>query len=108
MSNNDILGAYFLNCLMKIIPARYDLGRLDMSKVLFKEDGIIGKGFVVELLPKVKSYYRYTTQRTDQVMAICKGERLYDNYMDLVEELDLKSKGIPRFLSLSKTDAALK
>jgi hypothetical protein len=73
MSNNDILGAFFLSCLMKIIPATYDLGRLKMNKIFFKEDDIIGKGFVVELLPKVKSFYRYTTQRTEQVMLICKG-----------------------------------
>lgn len=56
-----MLGTFFLNCLMKIIPGRYDLERVNLNKVIFKEDNIIGKGFLAELVPKVKSYYRYTT-----------------------------------------------
>ena len=59
-----MLGTFFLNCLMKIIPGMYDLGRVNLNKVIFKEDNIIGKGFLAELVPKVKSYYRYTTEQT--------------------------------------------
>ncbi len=76
MSNHDILGRYFLNCLMKIIPGSYDLSKLDDKKVFFKDDGIIGKGFIVELVPKIKSFYRYTTQLTDKIEYTCKEEKL--------------------------------
>lgn len=108
MSNSDVLGPFFLNCLMKVIPGKYDLDRVNMKKVMFKEDDILGRGFIVELLPKVKSYYRYTTERTERVMMICKGEKLYDNYLELVEEFELNTRKIPRYLALSKTDIALK
>lgn len=86
MSNHDISGPFFLNSLMKIIPGSYDLGRINQKKTFFKDDGIVGKGFVVEMLPKVKSYYRFTTTMTEKVMAICKGEKLEDNFILMVEE----------------------
>ena len=47
MSNHDIIGPFFLNCLMKIIPGNYDVSKLNNKKVFFKDDSIIGKGFVI-------------------------------------------------------------
>jgi len=46
---------------MQIIPGRYDLSKINKMKAIFKDDGIITKGFVIELLPKIKSFYRYNT-----------------------------------------------
>lgn len=37
MSNHDILPGFFLNCLMKLIPAKYDLTKLNDKKMFFKE-----------------------------------------------------------------------
>jgi hypothetical protein len=46
---------------MGLLPAKYDLSKLDRKRVFFKDDNILAKGFVVELLPKIKSFYRFTT-----------------------------------------------
>ena len=61
MSNHDIIGPFLLNCVMRLLPAKYDLSKLDRKRVFFKDDNILAKGFVVELLPKIKSFYRFTT-----------------------------------------------
>jgi hypothetical protein len=37
MSNNDILGPFFLNCLIKLLPGKYDLSKLNDKKAFFKE-----------------------------------------------------------------------
>lgn len=47
MTNHDILGPFFLSCLMSLIPAKYDISKLNDKKSFFKDDGIIGQGFVV-------------------------------------------------------------
>ncbi len=36
MSKSDILGTFFINCLMKMIPGQYDLGKVNMNKTIFK------------------------------------------------------------------------
>lgn len=61
MSNHDIIGPFLLSSVMGLLPAKYDLSKIDRKKVFFKDDGIITKGFVIELLPKIKSFYRFTT-----------------------------------------------
>jgi hypothetical protein len=61
MSNHDIIGPFLLDCVMGLLPAKYDLSKLDRKRVFFKDDNILAKGFVVELLPKIKSFYRFTT-----------------------------------------------
>lgn len=72
MSNHDIAGPFFLNSLIKILPGVYDLTKLNDKKIFFREDGIINKGFVSELLPKIKTFYRYTTELTDKIFYTCK------------------------------------
>jgi hypothetical protein len=47
MSNHDIMGPFFLNCLIKLIPGTYDLTKLNDKKTFFKDEGIIHQGFVV-------------------------------------------------------------
>ncbi len=37
MSHHDIAGPFFLSCLIKLIPARYDLTKLNDQKVFFKD-----------------------------------------------------------------------
>lgn len=76
MSHHDIAGPFFLNSLIKLIPARYDLTKLNDKKVYFKDEGLLTKGFVAELKPKVKSYYRFTTELTDKIAYTCKQERI--------------------------------
>jgi hypothetical protein len=61
MSNHDIVGGFFLNCLMSLVPARYDLTKINDKKTFFKDEGIILKGFVVKMDFKIKSFYRFTT-----------------------------------------------
>lgn len=54
MSNHDIsgmflfifIGTFYLNCLIKLIPGKYDLTKLNDKKIFFKDDSIINKGFV--------------------------------------------------------------
>jgi hypothetical protein len=91
MSHHDIAGPFFLNCLMKLIPARYDLTKLNDKKVFFKDEGILGKGFVGELHPKIKSYHRFTTELTDKIAFTCKQEKIRENYVAIVQELRLDS-----------------
>ena len=61
MSHHDIAGPFFLNSLIKLIPAKYDLTKLNDKKVFFRDEGILAKGFVAELHPKIKSFHRFTT-----------------------------------------------
>lgn len=61
MTHQDLAGAFLLHTLTKLIPGRYDLTKLNDKKSFFRDDGILNKGFVAELVPKVKSYYRFTT-----------------------------------------------
>lgn len=72
MSHHDLSGAFLLHTLTKLIPGVYDLTKLNDKKVFFRDDGIINKGFVAEIIPKVKSFYRYTTELTDKIMWACK------------------------------------
>ncbi len=61
MSNNEIVAGFLLNSMMKLIPALYDIRKLNKNKKIFQEEGIISKGFVIKMVPKIKSYYRFTT-----------------------------------------------
>jgi hypothetical protein len=56
---------------MTLIDADYKLQNLDKQKVIFKDQGIIEKGFVHRLKPKVKSYYRFSSKIVETV-EICK------------------------------------
>jgi hypothetical protein len=47
MSNHDIVGPFFLNCIMKLIPGTYNLDKVNYKKIMFKDDDILSKGFVV-------------------------------------------------------------
>ena len=76
MSHHDIAGPFFLNSLMKLMPGKYDLTKLNDKKVFFKDEGILTKGFVAELYPKIKSYYRFTTELTDKIVFTCRQDKL--------------------------------
>jgi len=56
---------------MTLINAEYKIQNLDKSKVIFKDQGIIEKGFVHRLKPKIKSYYRFSAKIMETV-EICK------------------------------------
>lgn len=51
-----------LSCLMTLIPGEYDISMIDKSKTIFKDQGIIKKGFVKKLKPKIKSYFRFSSK----------------------------------------------
>ena len=56
-----------LSCLITLIRGKYDIGCLDKSKAIFKDQGIIQKGFLKKLEPKVKSYYRFSSKIVETV-----------------------------------------
>lgn len=62
INNTELIGGFFLNSLMKLLRANFDLTKLNKNKKIFKEDGIISNGFIQKLRPKTKSYYRFTTE----------------------------------------------
>lgn len=61
MNNSEIVPGIFLNSIIKLLRVRVDMNKFAKNKKVFKEEGIVGQGFVVALDPKVKSYYRFTT-----------------------------------------------
>lgn len=69
---------------MNLIPAKYDIQKIDFKKKIFKDEEIILKGFVLDLVPKIKSYYRYTTELTEKIDVVCKSEKIRDNYEAIV------------------------
>jgi hypothetical protein len=82
---------------MKLIPAEYDLTKLNKNKKIFQEEGIINKGFVIKMLPKIKSYYRYTTELIEKIKYSCREEKKnLETYDEIVNELSLASKNIPQ------------
>lgn len=48
-NNNEILGGFFLNSLIKLLRVNCDMSKLNRSKKIFKEEGIIGPGFVISI-----------------------------------------------------------
>lgn len=44
-----------------------DLSKLNKSKKIFKEEGILQQGIVVAIEPKSKSYYRFSTEIQEKV-----------------------------------------
>lgn len=57
---------------MSIIHADYDIEKINKNKELLNEREIIGKGFIVELKPIVKSYTNYVTERNSKLINLCK------------------------------------
>jgi hypothetical protein len=49
LNNTEIIGGFFLNSLIKLLGIVSDLGKLNKSKKIFKEEGIILPGFVVAI-----------------------------------------------------------
>lgn len=47
---------------MVLICGQYDIGCLDQEKVIFKDQGIIQRGFLNKLMPKIKSYYKFSSK----------------------------------------------
>lgn len=47
---------------MVLICGQYDIGCVDQEKVIFKDQGIIQRGFLNKLMPKIKSYYKFSSK----------------------------------------------
>lgn len=50
-----------LNSIIKLLRLIVDPSKINKSKKIFKEEGVIQPGFVIVLKPKIKTYYRFTT-----------------------------------------------
>ena len=75
ISNSEIIPGFFLNSLIKLLRLKVDTTKLNKTRKVFKEEGVIGNGFVVEFEPKVKSYYRFTTEFIEKVKYACREEK---------------------------------
>ena len=62
ITNTELIPGFFLNSLIKLLRIQPDITKLNKAKKPFREEGVIGQGFVVSLQPKVKSYYRFSTE----------------------------------------------
>ena len=71
LNAHELIGGFLLSCLLTLIRAEYDLSKIDKEKTIFKDQGIIKKGFVKRLGPKIKSYYRFSSKIVETV-EICK------------------------------------
>ena len=61
-----------MNSLMGLMRGKYDLTRCNMNKTMFRDENIVGSGFVVEVGMKVKSYYRWMTEDVESLNNVCK------------------------------------
>lgn len=75
LNNNEIVGAFFLNSLIKLLRINCDANKLNKSKKIFKDEGIISPGFVISVEPKSKIYYRFTNDFIDKIKYACKEEK---------------------------------
>lgn len=79
-----------------------------MSKVLFKDDHILEKGFVVGVGMKIKSYYRWMTRDVEALMQVCKMQRRdVVEFMGVCELMELKKKGVPKYLDVVRVTPSL-
>lgn len=86
MNNSEIVGGFFLNSLIKLLNLSCDLSKLNKSKKIFKEEGIIQQGFVVAIEPKAKSYYRFSTEIQEKIRyAVAEQRKDETVYEDLVQ-----------------------
>lgn len=90
LSNNELIGGFFLNSLIKLLRLTCDPAKLNKAKKIFKEEGIVGPGFIVSAEPKSKSYYRFTSDFIDKIKYACKEEKKdEDIYAEIVSTLQL-------------------
>lgn len=67
INTHELVGGFLLSCLMTLISAEYDITLLNKQKTIFKDQNIIERGFVISLLPKIKSYYRFSSKIVETV-----------------------------------------
>ena len=58
---------YFLNSIIKLLRLETNMEKLNQERKIFFEEGIIGNGFVRGLKPKIKTYYRFTTEFVEKL-----------------------------------------
>ncbi len=61
-NNTELVSGIFFNSLLRLLRVNCDMGKLNRTKKIFKEEGIIASGFVVSVEPKAKIYNRFTTE----------------------------------------------
>ncbi len=103
MSNNDILGPFFLNCLMLLLKVEFDLEKINMTKTMFKDENVVMNGFVVEVGVKVKSYYRWMTGKMEKVVNVIRKEKKeYDEFDEIVGVFGFETKQVPGWVDMAK------
>jgi hypothetical protein len=86
LNNSEVVGGFFLNSLIKLLHLTCDLSKLNKSKKIFKEEGILQSGFVVAIDPKSKSYYRFSTEIQEKVrFAVAEQRKDETVYEELVQ-----------------------
>jgi len=68
------LSGFFFNSLLEILPANYDVKKINKKKKIFEEAKIIEPGFVKSLLPKVKCFERFLTPYIEKLKIDAKEE----------------------------------
>jgi len=43
------------------------MSKFAKTKKVFKEEGVVSQGFVIKLNPKLKSFYRYSTEFVEKI-----------------------------------------
>lgn len=71
LNMRDIEPGFFLGSLMGMLNGEYDIGKLDKGKKLLQDRDIIHNGFLVKLKPKVRSYDKFITEKTQKVLSLC-------------------------------------
>ena len=59
LSHQELLPKFFFRSLMELLPADYNIDKINMNRTIFKDKNIIERGFVRQVLPKIKSYERF-------------------------------------------------
>jgi hypothetical protein len=67
LTQKELLPGFFFNSIMELIPATYDLTKINRRKYIFEEPKIIEPGFVKLLQPKVKCYDRFLPVRLEEL-----------------------------------------
>lgn len=49
INTHELIGGFLLSCIITLIPGRYNIDLIDKQKTIFKDQGIINKGFVKKL-----------------------------------------------------------
>jgi hypothetical protein len=65
LNHKEIISGFFFNSILELIPCKIDVKRINKRKKIFEEMKIIESGFIIDLLPKIKSYHRFLPENIE-------------------------------------------